>query len=108
MPDNEVPEELDPRLDQFREYFAKAAEWLERFWGTDPPCPVCTNTEWFIAPLVESPIRPLEMGAVLQGQAVPLVPVICKTCGHVMWFHAITMGLSSPGTLPSQTADVPK
>ena len=43
--------------------------------------------------MVETPIRPLEMGGIFQGQGIPLVPVICTTCAHIVWFNAIQDGI---------------
>ena len=50
-------------------------------------CTACGAADWFAGEMAVPPTS--------AGGYVPLVPVICKQCGHATLFSAVVMGLAS-------------
>lgn len=83
---------------------AKALSWLK---GKIPPiCPTCYSTKGFyISDPVAAPLVHLETGEIQWGQEIPMLPVLCKNCGHIRFFSTEVMGLvrrsQSPAASPA-------
>jgi hypothetical protein len=57
-------------------------------------CPLCGTEGFIIGELLASPV--MLNNVINVAQAVPLVPVVCRNCGHVLLFSAVLMGLAPP------------
>ena len=73
----------------------QAIAFLEKVWTQGRTCPIDGTDDWVLQDvLVHIPsFRP--KGLVVGGKslAFPLVVVVCKTCGYVMTFSAVRLGL---------------
>jgi len=57
-----------------------------------PTCPICAGTEWqvgatvsqFVGVVPQIAIRGLRRQP--QSTTTPMLPVVCLTCGRVLWF----------------------
>jgi hypothetical protein len=63
-------------------------------------CPFCRSSELRIADRIFYMADYDAKGMVLGGPTIPVVAVICLTCGHTMLFNAVVLGL-----VPSGDAD---
>ena len=72
--------------------------WIRQKFPSGLRCPLCGSIKWNIAPLAEVMLRP-ELGKAYLGKALPVSPLTCGNCAHVVSFAAITMG-----TMPSGEA----
>ena len=84
----EATEHLTVSLD-----IEKANEWLDRHWKADRLCPVCGNSTWLGEEQVME-LRPFNqdrLGA--PGPVIPLLVIICSTCGNTLFFNTILAGL---------------
>src|SRR5215469_15667863 len=86
--------------------YQQAARWLEsRIAGT---CPSCFQSKGFeLNPPVAAPLLELQSGAIRFNEQMPLIPVICRNCGHVRFFSAIFMGLTA-SAVPAESREAPK
>lgn len=56
-------------------------------------CSVCRRGTWSISRTVAE-LRPFQKGSLsLGGGVLPVVVFICMTCGHTLFFNAITLGI---------------
>lgn len=67
-------------------------------WKGKRECMICINpTVWNIGDVVE--VREFNEGNHCPGAPIfPLVQIQCKTCGHVVMFNAIALGVVSRDT----------
>jgi hypothetical protein len=85
------------------EYNRVALEWINSHGLTPRPCPLCgTNAGWQLLPPTEAPIRPGDVEGQLPGKAIPLVPLMCNHCAHVMFLSAIAVGVVTPVAAPEE------
>src|SRR5260221_10182750 len=72
----------------------KAIDWLnkhETHFGNS--CPHCGATTWGVFDQLYE-LRQFAQGQLsVQGTVIPLVVVICNTCGYTRLFNAISMGI---------------
>ena len=54
-------------------------------------CPVCKAKDWQIADLILPPPTSVDSSSI--GAGIPLLQVICKPCGNVLFFSAEHLGL---------------
>ncbi len=67
-------------------------EWLQTHWVGGQHCSICGHTDWLVNDrifhlqeyLPEFPQPPVSH---------PVVPVICRNCGHTVYFNAIHLGV---------------
>lgn len=65
-----------------------------------PHCPLCSQTQWTVAPgYVLSPIQEQLGGLVIGGPTIPTIPIICDNCGFVA-----SIALGPLGLLPKAQA----
>ncbi len=70
----------------------KAQDWLRERMPAALTCSVCNTQNWILADHVVAP--PIfGRGLVLGGTAYPHVMLICRQCGHTVFFNAVMMGL---------------
>jgi len=73
-------------------------EAINRFFASktlDPKCSICGSGDW----AVEDIIPPAEQPGpkiLRRGAMVPLLQLECRSCGHVVFFNAETLGLLPP------------
>jgi hypothetical protein len=90
---------ITPEYTEFWQNFNRLLQGQPGWGEPDPPCSVCSSTNWIIAPVVEMPIDVKAMGGKgFVGKGMPFVPVICKICGHVVWFHAFLSQAITPSS----------
>jgi hypothetical protein len=57
-----------------------------------PACPICKSGEWqareTVSQIVGFPPQLATKGVLrqLESTTTPMAPVVCLTCGHVLWF----------------------
>jgi hypothetical protein len=80
------------------EQTSKTLEFLESVWPDPKECPVCKNTSWNLLEMVFE-LRETDMDGDTEGtdSAIPLVAILCKTCGNTLFFNALAVGLLSEG-----------
>ena len=54
-------------------------------------CPLCKGKDWQIADLILPPL--ISHATAPTGEGIPLLEVICKRCGNVLFFSAEHLGL---------------
>jgi hypothetical protein len=70
-------------------------EVIRRFFASrsiDLRCSACKRDDW----AVEDILPPAEVEGpppAMPGATVPLVQFECRTCGHIVYFNAVTLGL---------------
>lgn len=69
------------------------ADRLKEVWKGRRPCPCCvSDTIWSISDIVE--VRQFNEGNHCPGAAItPIVLVTCGTCGFLIHFNAIALGV---------------
>ena len=69
-------------------------EFLESVWPDPKICPVCKNTTWNLLDMVFE-IRETRTpgGDPEETTAIPLVAIMCKTCGNTVFFNALAAGI---------------
>jgi hypothetical protein len=80
-------------------YVQLVANYLHTTFPAGLACPLCGNRGWDVeeptaAPVVPYPI-PSPLPASPQG-SLPLAPVTCTGCGHVLLFRATVVGVRQP------------
>jgi hypothetical protein len=64
---------------------------LAQYWSPGPVlCPVTHDTNWEIMQFVMTPVAATGMGLVLGGPILPVVSIVCRSCGYTMFFSAVT------------------
>ncbi len=75
----------------------RAAAWIAKHHKDH--CPSCGEGPWIVP---EHLVQPVTLGAdqslVLGGPGYPQVMLLCRTCGHTLFFNAVVMGLIKPGS----------
>jgi hypothetical protein len=81
---------------RFVRYTIRVQEWMREKWGSSTPeCPMCHTTEWRIFPAVDAPIRAADFSPRFQGQAFPLVPIMCANCTNMVFISSRIPGFES-------------
>ncbi len=77
-------------------------DFIQRFEGkirakgmpSPPPCPLCSNAQWSVAPgYMVSPVQKEMGGLVLGGPTLPTIAIICNNCGFVAHIALGPLGL---------------
>ena len=73
-----------------KEQTQKALAFLESVWPDPKTCPVCRNTSWNLLEMVFE-LRETEATdqEAEQETAIPLVAIMCKSCGNTLLFNAL-------------------
>jgi len=76
------------------EQYTKLQEHIQSQWEAPYTCPVCRSNNWNISREVFE-LRGFNKGGLVVGGSpvFPVVPVVCQTCGHVVFFNALAAGL---------------
>jgi hypothetical protein len=64
----------------------EAIKWLIERWGTERPCPYCSNPQWRIG-------TPVEFLLVSGEATAPHFPVLCTNCGNTVLINAVHAGI---------------
>jgi hypothetical protein len=72
----------------------KLQAWMRAKFPTGLTCPACRRSNWQALPLVVVP-NYTSGGFSLGGPTVPMVPLACNNCAHIMLFAAVPLGLAS-------------
>ena len=79
--------------------FQRIIEWFKDKGKLDNLCSVCGNSKWsvladmFGAMLVRG-------GKMISTKGYTFVPIMCAVCGHILLFHAATMGIGPHAKTP--------
>ena len=71
---------------------------LQAIWPEPRNCTICRENDWIIVDKIYE-IREFYGGSFViggTGAILPIVAVICKICGHTIFFNAISLGLVEP------------
>ncbi|MBM3142026.1 MAG: hypothetical protein FJ005_03115 [Chloroflexi bacterium] len=71
----------------------KVVSWLKNKWKEPAVCPYSKDSEWIIGGHLVAPTNYSKVGAVIGGDAYPLVMVICKNCGYTVFLNAVMVGI---------------
>jgi len=86
------------------DYNRLATEWLTSHGVTGRPCSLCgTTVGWQLLPPAEIVLRTGDVEEQTSGRAVPVVPIMCRHCAHVVFLSAIALGVVSPIGAPEDT-----
>jgi hypothetical protein len=77
----------DETKDPLWEFRERALNYLNSVWKGDSTCPVCKTDTWYVANIAVLPIRRGDVGTPAGGDAFPLVPVTCETCGYTFFLN---------------------
>lgn len=58
----------------------------------DPKCYICGAGDWAVEEIIAS-ADPDGPKILRRGMTIPLVQLECRSCGHVVFFNAHTLGL---------------
>jgi RNase P subunit RPR2 len=72
------------------ELYQKVKEWMDRL-PRQLRCPACDDHHWELHSLEET----LGLQAGTTSAPLSVVPIHCQCCGHISFFSAKAMGLSS-------------
>lgn len=74
-----------------------------------PICPACSSRKGFyVSDFVAAPLVNLETGSLHGSQQIPMLPVLCKNCGHIRFFSAVVMELVSSQLSPTSPPTSPE
>lgn len=68
----------------------QARAWLAEQ-ALDVECSVCRVNAWVLGDLVELDVA--RSADFMAGAHYPVIPLICRNCGHTLFFNAVMMGL---------------
>jgi hypothetical protein len=74
----------------------RALEWIEAHWKNDRrKCPICAVDDWGVGDALE--LRPYgqegTFASLIRPQVTPLIPLVCKNCGHTYLMNGVIAGL---------------
>jgi hypothetical protein len=73
-----------------------ANNWFAEHWPEPRICPICKQNNWALTPqFVHMSLGP--MGPALRTRTYPCVSVVCRVCGHTVFFNAVIMNLLAKG-----------
>jgi len=65
-------------------------------WPEPNICPICKNDDWALSDTIFG-IQEYNKGKfIIGGSTMPLIPLVCKICGHTILFNAISIGIVEP------------
>jgi hypothetical protein len=71
---------------------AQARRWFDEHWTGSGDCPICQTDGWQIGTVSVLPAFKSGFPTV-PSTVLPVVPVICNTCGFTHFFNAVLAGL---------------
>ena len=74
-------------------------EHLKTKWG-GRPCPMCQLGPWEIQDSIYQLMQFNNGNLVIGGPILPLIPIVCKNCGHTVLVNAIISGAMPPSPPP--------
>lgn len=90
---------MDPVIDE-----EAAMKWLAEKWPAPHWCSVCGNASHWLTDV--SSVPAYERGKwIINVPVLPVFGVICRNCGHVIWFSAIVAGLMPAKPEPEAEAE---
>jgi hypothetical protein len=78
---------------------------LNRKWGENRACPMCGGNDWNVQPSMFQLLQFAQGSLVVGGPVIPVVPIICTTCGNTILINAIIADILKP---PRQAPHVEK
>lgn len=85
------------------EYVATVTKWIEDHWTAERRCPRCHGVAWHVKdPAIIAAERVPEWRHA-EDPIYPLIPLCCRTCGHIEFLDAIEIGMVEPAG-PGQPA----
>ena len=79
----------------------KAIAHLQDKWGSRP-CPMCGKGPWNVQTSTYQLTEYNEEGFVVGGPVIPVLPVVCRNCGHTVLVNAIVAGVVTPSVPPGK------
>jgi hypothetical protein len=76
-----------------KEEIAQAKQWLAEHWKADSLCPICNSNDWNVGDRITVSLAFTGKRLVSTGKVNPHVLVTCMTCGNVLQFNALLMGI---------------
>ena len=74
------------------EQITKVQNWMREYWADGGKCSICHNTNWTISTILAQAL-PFNRKEIKTSPQLPLVNVSCDTCGQVVFFSAILLGV---------------
>lgn len=85
----------------------KALAWLNERTEAAPTCSVCGTQNWTVADHAVAPAL-FGKGLILGGVAYPHIMLVCRHCGHTLFFNAIVMGVLDKNEEKAAKAEEPE
>ncbi len=79
---------------------AQAIAWITARMGSDPKCPTCSGSDWFLGDIL---VRVQASNALVGGVGFPLIGMVCKKCGNTQFLNTLVMGILK--NQPSEESD---
>jgi hypothetical protein len=73
------------KVDQF-------IKWLKEKWSNGQKCPICLHDDWFVGDQLFE-LKENEPEIPQTPSIMPVASVICKNCGHTVFFNALHIKL---------------
>jgi hypothetical protein len=81
----------------------KALEYFKKTLQETLACPACGHDDWGLSDMLFQ-ISAFRSTSIPPSPVIPLFPLTCAVCGHILLFNAIVMGLVKP---PKEIDDEP-
>lgn len=76
--------------------------FINQKWKGDKNCPLCGVNSWNIGPVV-APNLLQDGGVVFGAGMIPMVPVVCESCGYMLFFNpAVTQLIKNDPPKPPE------
>lgn len=70
-----------------------AQAWLAEVFGDGPTCPMCSNNDWVMGPILS---RLYATRALMGGRGYPTLVMVCENCAYTALFNALVIGVDQP------------
>jgi hypothetical protein len=92
----EAKEKAEREEDELKaERRRRAADAIDAKWQGDQLCPICGTEDWVILDISETRLF-TGAGKPMADKVYPVVPVMCRNCGHMLLFNALRLGVIEP------------
>ena len=88
-----------------REEKDRILKWLESKWTSAKQCPICGTNKWHIGDHLSTILTTHKGNIFIGGPTIPVIIVVCMTCGYTLLFNAVVVGIPSVAKEGSSNAE---
>lgn len=81
-------------------------KWLTRKWKGKKTCPICQKNNWDISDKIFQNFEIEKNVVKLGGISYPTIPITCGSCGYVLFFNPIVLGLIDDNKKNSDNSEI--